>query len=77
MSARREGTKPTDKTAQAAIRRIVALLVRHLGSAEAAHLWLATKSPEIGSAPLAAIAEGKGRVVLALLESRWGPGPVY
>ena len=57
--------------------QILSGLTAHLGSTEAARLWLVTQSPEFGTTPLAAISEGKARLVLALLESRWGPSPIY
>ncbi len=66
--------KPPDK---ATVRQIMTLLEEYLGSGQAARLWLVTKSPEIGTSPLAAIAEGKAQAILAILESRWGPSPTY
>jgi antitoxin Xre/MbcA/ParS-like protein len=57
--------------------RILAVLAEHLGSPEAARLWMVTPSPELGATPLAAISAGKADLVLALLESRWGPNPTY
>ncbi len=56
---------------------IVSALTAHLGSVEAARLWLATASPEFGTTPLNAIATGKAKLVQALLESRWGQSPIY
>ena len=65
---------PADR---AAVHRILSGLAEHLGSPEAARLWLVTLAPEIGSAPLTAIAQGKAQLVRAVLESRWGPDPAY
>jgi hypothetical protein len=62
---------------QATVQRILSTLAEHLGSSEAADLWLVTKSPEFGTTPLEAIAGGKAGLVLAVLEARWGPSPVY
>jgi hypothetical protein len=62
---------------QTAVRDILSMLEKHLGSAEAARLWLVTRSPEFGTPPLTAIAEGKAKLVLAVLESHWGPNPTY
>jgi hypothetical protein len=58
-------------------RRLILELAENLGSTEAAHLWLVTRDPEFGVTPLTAISQGKANLVLAVLESRWGPGPVY
>ncbi len=52
-------------------------LEEHLGSPEAARVWLAASSPELGTSPLEAIRGGKARVVQALVEGRWGPNPAY
>ena len=57
--------------------RILSGLTAHLGSPAAARLWLVTQSPEFGTTPLTAIVDGKAKLVLALLESRWGPSPIY
>jgi hypothetical protein len=59
----------------AAVHRILSGLAEHLGSPEAARLWLATLAPEFGTTPLTALAEGKAQLVWAVLESRWGPNP--
>ena len=62
---------------QQIVRGIVARVAEHLGSPEAARLWLVTPAPECGTAPLAAVAAGRADLVLAVLESRWGPSPDY
>jgi hypothetical protein len=62
---------------QKTFRRIAFLVAEHLGSPEAARLWLVTPSPEFGTTPLAAIEAGRASLVLAALESRWGPSPDY
>jgi hypothetical protein len=62
---------------QDAVRRVLSLLAEHLGSPEAAQLWLVTLAPEFGTTPLEAMAAGKAKLVLAVLESRWGPNPAY
>jgi hypothetical protein len=62
---------------QEALRRIVSELTEHLGSPEAARLWLVTRAPEFGTTPEKAIRSGKARVVLAVLESQWGPNATY
>lgn len=65
---------PADR---ATVQQILSGLAEHLGSPEAARLWLVTLAPEFGTAPLTAIAEGKAQVVRSVLESRWGPSPAY
>jgi len=52
-------------------------LTTHLGSPEAARLWLVTPFSDFKSTPLQAIVEGEAASVLALLEARWGPGAVH
>jgi hypothetical protein len=52
-------------------------LEQHLGSPEAARVWLATSSPEFGTTPLQVIRDGKARLVQAVLEARWGANPTY
>lgn len=63
--------------AAAAFGQIVSGLSDHLGSPEAARLWLVTPSGQFETTPLDAIAAGEAEAVLAFLESRWGPGPAY
>jgi hypothetical protein len=58
-------------------RRILRELAAHFGSREAARLWLVVKAPEFGTTPLKAIEGGKAALVLARLESLWGPSPTY
>jgi hypothetical protein len=65
---------PADR---ATVHRILSGLAEHLGSPEAARLWLVTPAPEFGMTPLTAIAQGKAQLVWAVLESRWGPNPAY
>ena len=65
---------PSDRDA---FHRILALLETHLGSPEAARLWLVTPSPEFEATPLTAVIQARAKFVLALLESRWGPGPAH
>lgn len=60
-----------------AFQRILALLENHLGSPEAARLWLVTPSSEFVGTPLTAVTQGRAKLVLALLESRWGSGPAH
>jgi hypothetical protein len=60
---------------QQLLRRIVSLVAAHLGSPEAARLWLVTPAPEFGTSPLSAIEAGRANLVLAVLESLWGPSP--
>ena len=62
---------------QEAFRRVCELLAQHLGSSEAARLWLATPSPGFLATPLDAIRKGQAKLVLATLESMWGPSPTY
>jgi hypothetical protein len=62
---------------QGAVNCILQGLEEHLGSREAARIWLAIKSPEFGTTPLDAIRNGKGKIVQAVLEARWGPNPTY
>jgi hypothetical protein len=62
---------------QNAFSQIQSTLAAHLGSPEAARLWLITKAPEFGKSPLDVIADGRAKLVLAVLESRWGPNPTY
>lgn len=57
--------------------QLIEMLTRRLGSPEAAWLWLVTVAPEFGKAPLDVIAAGNAALVLADLESRWGPNPTY
>jgi len=68
------GLGSEDRTA---LQHIRSALEAHLGSPEAAQLWLVTTAPEFGTSPLTAIAQGKAKLVLSVLESRWGPSPTY
>lgn len=62
---------------QGACNKILQGLKKHLGSVEAVHIWLATRSPEFAITPLEAIRGGKAKLVLAVLEGRWGDNPAY
>jgi hypothetical protein len=62
---------------RAAFGQIMDALATHLGSREAARLWLVTPFSDFKSTPLQAILGGEAASVLALLESRWGPGAVH
>jgi hypothetical protein len=66
--------EPADRSA---VSKILQGLEIHLGSTDAARIWLVTNSPEFGIAPLEAIRNGKARMVQAVLEARWGPNPAY
>ncbi len=57
--------------------RIISELEKHLGSREAARRWLESPAPEFGTTPLADLAAGRAKIVLAVIESRWGPSPTY
>jgi hypothetical protein len=61
----------------AAFQKIVKELADHLGSPEAARLWLVTPGPQFETTPLDAITGGEAESVLAFLESQWGPAPAY
>jgi Protein of unknown function (DUF2384) len=63
--------------AAAAFDSIMTGLAEHLGSPEAARLWLVTPSPQFDTTPLDAILAGEAEAILAYLESQWGLGPVY
>ena len=62
---------------QKLFQKLLALLESHLGSLEAARLWLTTESPAFVTTPIAAIREGQANLVLDLLESQWGGSPTY
>jgi hypothetical protein len=62
---------------RSAVNCILQGLEEHLGSSEAARIWLVIKSPEFGTTPLEAIRNGKEKIVQAVLEARWGPNPTY
>jgi hypothetical protein len=63
--------------AAAAFNQIMTGLRDHLGSPEAARLWLITPSAQFETTPLDAILAGEAESVLAFLEAHWGLGPVY
>ncbi|WP_165074932.1 hypothetical protein [Paludisphaera rhizosphaerae] len=56
---------------------MLAILIEHLGSQEAADAWL--DSPDTGYPTTArdAILASRGEFVLQDLESQWGPNPNY
>ena len=62
---------------QDAVNRILQGLEQHLGSSQAARVWLAVNSPEFGTTPLEAIRSGKAVLLLSVLEARWGQNPAY
>ena len=62
---------------QELFQKLVGLLESHLGSLQAAQVWLTTESPAFVTTPIAAIREGKANLVLDLLESQWGSSPIY
>jgi Protein of unknown function (DUF2384) len=66
-----------DAPERSAVSRILKGLEEQFGSAEAARIWLATKSPEFGETPLATIRSGKAKLLQAVLEARRGPNPTY
>lgn len=66
-----------DDSSRVAFQELQALLTQHLGSVEAARLWLATPASEYGKPPLSVVKEGKAALVLAILKNRWGPSPAY
>lgn len=70
----RAATPPAPRDAAA---RIVAALIRHLGSQEAADAWL--DSPDTGYPTTArdAMRDGHADYVLRDLQAQWGPNPPY
>jgi hypothetical protein len=62
---------------QNAFRRVRELLAEHLGSSAAARLWLVTPSPGFVTTPLDAVRQGQATLVLAMLETQWGPSPTH
>jgi hypothetical protein len=65
---------PSDRDAFHKARR---MLAEHLTSHAAARLWLVTPSAGFVTTPLDAIRNGQAKLVLAMLESQWGPSPTY
>jgi hypothetical protein len=53
------------------------LLAQHLGSHAAARVWLISNNTGFETTALDAIRKGQVKVVLATLESQWGPSPSY
>jgi hypothetical protein len=66
--------EPADRRAWQRLRK---LLAQHLGSAAAARLWLVTPSPGFEATPLDEVRKGRAKLLLAMLESQWGPSPTY
>lgn len=62
---------------EAVFKQIKTLLIKHLGSHAAAELWLITSSPEFINTPLETIHTGNAKLVLAMLQSQYGPNPTY
>lgn len=67
----------TDKSDDDYLAKIRALLIEHLGSANAADVWLNSAKTGYPTTALDAIRAGHGEAVLDDLENRWGPGPHY
>ena len=57
--------------------QVRSLLAEHLGSHAAARLWLVSQDTGFETTALDAIRKGQVKVVLATLESQWGPRPIY
>jgi hypothetical protein len=57
--------------------RVIEILVRSLGSMDAARLWLVTNGTGFRANALETIRDGKVNVVLATLESSCGSSPTY
>src|SRR5689334_17249360 len=60
-----------------AFKQVRVLLAEHLGSDAAARLWLVTPGTGFETTALDAVRQGKAKLVLATLQSQWGPSPVY
>lgn len=58
-------------------KQVQKLLAEHLGSHAAARLWLVRAGTGFETTALDAIRKGQVQVVLATLESQWGPSPTY
>lgn len=71
-AARRLG--PADRKV---FQRVRQLLAEHLGSHAAARLWLVSPGTGFETTALDAIRAGQVKLVLATLESQWGPSPTY
>jgi hypothetical protein len=56
---------------------IVNMLAKHLGSIEAALLWLNLDNPSMGRRPIEIVKEGRGSLIKDMLEQQWGPNPHY
>jgi hypothetical protein len=66
-----------DSQDRKAFERVRQLLAEHLGSHAAARLWLVSPGTGFDPTPLDAVRKGQVKVVLATLESQWGPSPTY
>lgn len=56
---------------------IINMLAMHLGSPDAALLWLNLEDPSMGRKPIEVIREGNGSLIKDMLEQQWGPSPPY
>jgi hypothetical protein len=57
---------------------ITNMLASHMGSKEAAELWLNTVDPVVSNeTPKETIDRGRIDIIIAYLEDHWGPGPSY
>jgi hypothetical protein len=59
------------ETYQKELDQIVNMLAKHLGSIEAALLWLHLDDPSWGKRPMDVIKEGNGKLLMELLEQQW------
>jgi hypothetical protein len=73
-----------DETARAlaskdriALKKLLKLVADHLGSREAARLWLFTPFAGLSTTPLDAVQKGNVELLLKILKSQWGRSPIY
>ncbi len=59
------------------LKKLLNLVAKHLGSREAARLWLITPFSQLSTTPLDAIQKGDAKLLLKVLESQWGRSPIY
>jgi hypothetical protein len=59
------------------LKKLLKLVAKHLGSCEAARLWLFTPFPPLSAMPLDAVRKGDVKLLLKTLESQWGRSPIY
>jgi hypothetical protein len=69
-----DNLSPEDRKA---FKRMRQLLAEHLGSHAAARLWLVSTATGFETTALDAVRNGQAKLVLATLESQWGPSPTY